>query len=428
MRSTRVLRSTLVIRPTPAALATLVALPWLTLAGCVDHRSGISGTQSLRVELVSPADLGDIDRRLPGGARTVTVNVTAYDAAYAIDTGFDRDVQVYAQFLGTLTPTPTVDALNEMVAMPLASFHLTAGRAMNQSVALPPVLGPTTLWIEDGPQAVPGSRKIDPSYVPTYATGASPVMWFRDPSIADIQTPVDETRIDALQVSPLQNKQVSVSASRYGSAGRLVVTSVFSQGYTVSDVKCSDAAGTPPCTTSGYDHVEVFSSSAPRDQNGRLLQQGQLIDGFSGGISEFQGLTEIGFPVTFATSDAVTPDHLPPPAVLDQDTWFNGLGDPQGIINFERNESAPIEIDNALVCPLDDAFDRFKEWKIDPSGACAPRGNVIDVVTAGVIGDLDPAALVGKTLPRVVGVLRPIETSGNIWIIYPRSSADLTLQ
>lgn len=405
-----------------AELATLLGL---ALAGCVDHRAGITGTQSIGVELVSPADPGDIDHRLPAGARTITVNLTAYDAAYAVDTTFDRDVEVYAQFLGTVTPTPTVDTLTGLVATPLAVFHMTAGRAMNQSVALPPVLGPTTLWIEDGPKPVVGGRKVDASYVPTYATGTSPVLWFRDPFIFDIQTPVDETRIDALQVSPLQNKQVSVSASRYGSVGRLVVTSVFAQGYTVSDVKCSAAAGTPPCTTEAYNHIEVFSSSAPRDQMGRLLRQGQVIDGFSGGISEFDGLTEVGFPVTFATSDAVTPDHLPPPVKLDPNTWFNGLNDPQGIINFERNEAAPIEIDNALVCPLDSAYDRFKEWKIAPSGVCG--GSVIDVVTAGVISDLDPATLVGKTLPRVVGVLRPIETSGNIWIIYPRSSADLTL-
>ena len=402
----------------------MAALLGLVLAGCVDHRAGITGTQSIGVELVSPTDPGDIDHRLAPTARTITVNLTAYDAAFAVDTSFDRDVEVYAQFLGTVTPTPTVDTLTGQVAMPLATFHLTAGRAMNQSVTLPPVLGPTTLWIEDGPKPGAG-RKIDPSYVPTYATGTSPVLWYRDPFIVDIQTPVDETRIDALQISPLQNKQVAVSASRYGGVGRLVVTSVFAQGYTVSDVKCSDAAGTPPCTTEAYNHIEVFSSSAPRDQMGRLLKQGQVIDGFSGGISEFDGLTEVGFPVTFATSDAVTPDHLPPPVKLDPSTWFNGLNDPKGIINFERNEAAPIEIDDAVVCPLDSAYDRFKEWKIAPSGACG--GSVIDVVTAGVIADLDPATLVGKTLPRVVGVLRPIETSGNIWIIYPRSSADLTL-
>jgi hypothetical protein len=36
---------------------------------------------------------------------------------------------------------------------------------------------------------------------------------------------------------------------------------------------------------------------------------------------------------------------------------------------------------------------------------------------------------VGKTLPRLVGNLRPINIgSFNVWIIYPRSAADFTLQ
>lgn len=98
-----------------------------------------------------------------------------------------------------------------------------------------------------------------------------------------------------------------------------------------------------------------------------------------------------------------------------------------GIINFERNEAAAIEVDNAKVCLLDDAYQRFGQWKLDPSGVggdCSNNRNVIDVVTAGVITDVDPADLVGMTLPRVVGVVRPAFT---IWIIHPRSAADLTL-
>jgi len=396
-----------------------VATVGLALAGCVEHQAGVTGTQSIGVELVSPADPGAIDRRLAEGLRTVTINLTAYDADNQLDPTVDRDVLVYVQYLGTLTPTPDFTSLMPASGAP-QKIHMTAGQAMQQVVTLPPaVLGPTTLWIDDGDPKSPNR---------TFAVGTSPVLWFRDPFISDIQTPPDETKIDALQVSPLQNKQVAVSASRYGSKGRLVVTSVFAQGYTVSDVQCQDDAGTPPCTTAPYDHIEVFSSSAPRDQNGKLLQQGQVIDGFSGGISEFNGLTEVGFPVTFATSDAVTPDRQPAPVKLDKATWFSALGNPQGIINFERNEAAPIEIDGAKVCPLDDAYDRFKEWKIDPMGTCASNASIIDVVTAGVIGDLDPSTLVGKTLPRVVGVLRPYEGNGNIWIIYPRSSADLTLQ
>jgi hypothetical protein len=398
------------------------AMVLLALAGCVEHKAGVTVTQSIDVELVGIAasgsgaattDPGDLQHRLPVDQRVITINLTALDARGVVDASFDRKVAVYAQFLGTLTPPlNTVPTPNPVT---LATFQMSAGKAMAQTVTLPPVFGPTTLWVDDG---------IDADA--TYATGASPTLWYRDPFIADIQTPPDEKALNALSDSPLENKQVAVSTSRYGDAGRLVVTSVFAQGYTVADVKCSDAGGAPPCTAAAYDAVEVFSFSAPTDQSGKLLQQGQLIDGFTGGISEFNGLTEIGFPGTRASSAAVTPDRQPAPVKLDPASWFDTQASPPGIINFERNEAAPIEVDMATVCALDSDYDRFKQWKIDASGGgCAGTPKIINVVTAGVINDLDPATLVGKKLPRVVGVLRPVF---NIWIIFPRSAADLTLQ
>ena len=39
------------------------------------------------------------------------------------------------------------------------------------------------------------------------------------------------------------------------------------------------------------------------------------------------------------------------------------------MINFERNEAAPIAILNGKVCPLDDDYTTYKQWKLDPAGA-----------------------------------------------------------
>jgi len=381
-------------------------------AGCVDHRDGITGTQSIQVELVSPVDPGAVDRPLSPDQRMVEIDLTARDAAGNIDTSFEREVQVYAQFLGTLTPALGADP-------PLAKIQMIAGQAMGTTIMLPPVFGPTTLWIDDGQDAEP-----------TYATGTSPALWYRAPFIADIQTPGSQTASDALTRSPLELKQVTVNGSRHGALGRLVVTSTYSQGYTVSDVKCMDATGAPPCTADAYDHIVVFTFSAPADQQGRALRVGQTIDAFSGGISEFNGLTEIGFPGTQASSDEVALGRLPAPAVFDS-AWFGPLSDPGGRINFERNEAAAIEVDGGTVCELDDEYETFRQWKLDPAGVggdCSNNSNVLNVITTGVIADFDPAALVGKTLPRVVGVLRPVEIGDfNVWILFPRSEADLTL-
>jgi len=375
----------------------------IALCACVETREPITGTQSLRVELVSPSP-GSVTNRLPDTSRTVTVNVTALDADGNVDTTYNNAVQVYVNFLGTLTPY--------LGGTPLAVIAMNGGTATNQTINLPPVFGPTTLWLDDGADVNP-----------TYASGASPVLWYRDPYIQDIQRPTDEMALNALSASPLELKQVTVHASRYGADGRLVVTSVFAQGYTVSDVQCGPG-GAPPCTTGDYDHKMVFSFSAARDERFRLIKEGQLIDGFAGGVSEFNGLTEIGFPQTFVDADTadVNPAREPAPATFDA-MWFTNK------YMFERNEAAPIAVLNATVCPLDNDYNTYKQWKLDPAGTCTPGNrNVLNVITSGVT-TIDPSTLVGRTLPRVVGVLRPVNIgSFNVWIIYPRGNADLTLQ
>jgi hypothetical protein len=381
----------------------------LALGACTEVRDGITGTQSLRVELVSPADPGSPDNRLPDTQRDVVVNITALDADGNTDTTYNNEVAIYAQFLGTLTPS--------LGAPPLASATLQSGVAQNVMITLPTAYGPTTLWIDD-----------DNAAAPTYATGTSPTLWFRDPFIVDLQKPSDEMALDALSSSPLEDKQIAVNSSRYGANGRLVVTSVFAQGFTVSDVQCA-AGGAPPCTTEAYNHALVFSFSAPRDDKGHIVQEGEVITGFAGGLSEFNGLTEIGFPQTFADDNAeVDPAREPQPAVLDPATWFNGLSDPQGEINFERNEAAPIAVLNGKVCDLDSEYDTFKQWKLDPTGAggdCSQKDNVVNVITTGIAG-VDPPTLVGTTLAKVVGVVRPVSIgSFNVWIIFPRSMADV---
>jgi hypothetical protein len=390
-------------------------------AACTEMKDPVEGTQSIRVELVTPVSGGSKAQRLPDAQRTITVNLTALDAEGEVDASFSRTVQVYAQFLGTLTP--------KLTEAPLGAFTLISGKATNQTVTVPLAFGPTTLWVDDGK-----------SSEPTYATGTSPTLWYRDPFISDLQTPKSETALDALSSIPLEAKQVSVTTSRYGARGRFVVTSTFSQGYTVSDVQCADEAGTPPCTSQAYDHAMIFTFSAPRGDDFEPILEGQTIDGFAGGLDEFNGLTEIGFPQTFGGGGVnVNKAREPAPVVVDAETtvtpetWFDALTAPGGgLINFERNEAAPIKVLNAKVCNLDDDYATYKQWKIDPFGVggnCKGNKKVLNVISAGTVSDIDPPALVGRTLASVTGVLRPVNIGTfNVWIIYPRSAADLVLQ
>ena len=398
------------------------ALVLLTLAACTEQRAPISGPSSIKVDIVTPSDLGSTTTRLNNLA-SVVVNLTVLDADGQVDTTFTNDLQTYVQFLGTLTPY--------LDQPPLQTIKMVAGKAANVTVALPPTFGPTTLWFDDG-------QDVNPTYV----TGSSLPIWFHDPFIRDIQMPASETALDALSASPLQNKNIDVAASRYGADGRLVVSSVFAQGYTIQDMNCP--GGHAPCTTGPYDSLLIFTFSAPQYTNDEnridILSQGQQMRRFTGGVSEFDGLTEIGFPQNFPAFDAnkqpiIDPTLEPTPIKIEAgragetNNWFAPLSDPQGIINFERYEAAPVELDNATVCPLDANYTTYQQWRVDPAGGAGCTGkNVLNVISAGAISTLDPATLVGKTLPRLVGILRPVSIGTfNVWIVYPRASADLTL-
>lgn len=368
----------------------------LALAGCVDTLPPLDETTSLAVTVVAPTNLGSPEMRLDSADRDVTFSVQAFDAQRQLDTGFTGPVEVYVQFLGSLSPQLGAP-------IPFASVMLTAGQSGETTVTLPAVFGETRLWVEDGG---PGA---------TYATGTSPALWYRDPFVADISTPRDVNGLDALSASPLQNKQVTVTGSRYGANGRLVVTGTYAQGYSVSDVECADANGAPPCVAGDFDHVLVFSFSRPKDEMGRNIEAGQFIDGFAGSVSEFNGLTEMSFPQSFVTDTSIDVARIPEPATV-LPSWFTNE------IEFEKHESGLIQVLNGTVCALDADFTTFKQWKLDAGRGC---GSPVNVITAGVV-EFDPAAHVGSQLAKVVGVLRPVNIgSFNVFIMFPRNAADV---
>ena len=373
----------------------------IAAAGCVEELPPIEGTTSLQVEVVSPTDFGSEETRLPDEARSLVINVRALDAQGEIDTAFNNTVSYYAQFLGSLSPP---------LGTPLGSVPMQNGVAENIAIELPPVFGPTFLWVEDAE----GEGA-------TFATGTSPTLFYRDPFLQDISQPLDEMALDALFASPLESKQVVVASSRHGANGKLVVTGSFAQGYTVTDVLCADSSGAPPCTAGPYDSVFVFSFSRPENEFGNTIFEGQFIDSVGGAISEFNGLTEVGFPTTTASN---TDDHsasLPVPDVIDP-AWLTTQ-----TIEMERRESALVAVENATLCPLDDAFETFGQWALDIGNGCEV-GDSVAVISAGVVPEFDPALHVSETLPRVVGTLRPVNIgSFNVWIIFPRSMSDISL-
>ena len=96
------------------------------------------------------------------------------------------------------------------------------------------------------------------------------------------------------------------------------------------------------------------------------------------------------------------------------------------MIHLEENESGLIAVEDGVMCPLDDEYATYKQWKLDLGLGCDIPMNVI---SAGAVSDFDPATIApGTTIPRVVGTLRAVNIgSFHVWIMQPRRSSDITL-
>jgi hypothetical protein len=369
----------------------------LLLGACTEEKPLELGTTSLRVVVTAPASLGSPQMRLPDGERNVSVEITALDARGNLDPSLTGDLDVYVQFLGSLTPDPSKGE-------PLQTIPMTAGTA-TATLPLDVAYGRTILWVED-------VRREGA----TYATGVSPDIWLREPFLEDVSKPADEASAAAFERSPLQSKQVKVSTSYFGDAGQLVVTGVYAQGYTVSDVG-------PGGATRPYGHLLVFTFGKPRAEDGREIKVGHVVKDVAGGVSEFNGLTELNFPATNLTEASPDGASVPAPALLDP-AWLASTSGAGGMINLERLESALVRVEGGKVCALDDDYTTYGQWKLDVGQGCKKAFNVI---TKGQIADFDPAPYVGQTLPKVVGTLRAVNIgSFHVWIVQPRVLADIT--
>ncbi|HKA87597.1 MAG TPA: hypothetical protein VKE22_08020 [Haliangiales bacterium] len=364
----------------------------LALVACADREPPLGGTQSLRVTVLSPADTGSTTARLPDTARDIVFQVTAIDAEGNVDRTFSGSVDVLVFTLGTVDP----------LAKPVV---MQAGQGDGEAL-LPATYGQTYLWVEDS--------RADGGRAPTFATGTSPILWYRDPTLEDVSKPGPGQ--NPLYDSPLEGKQVNVSTSKFGAAGKLVVTGVYATGFTVSDVSCAAGA----CAGYPYGHAFVYTYSLPRDDAGVGVKVGQTVSYVSGGVSEFNGFTELNFPQTHVATVTPDPALLPAPVPLSSNWLLNVAA----MVSLEQWEAGLVSLDNVTVCSLDGDYTRFGQWKVNVGLGC---GKPMNVVTAGQVSGFDPAQHVGMPLRRIVGTLRGVNRSSfNVWIVQPRNAADIT--
>lgn len=254
---------------------------------------------------------------------TFTVNLEMQNADGSVDDTFNGWVRL-SSVPGTVLPLQR-------------SVKMSSGVAMNVPVTLAAAFGDTRIWAEDQGYApfVPGatmapqcSNAVDDNdngtidfpadpgcFAPddddegagTLATGASEVLYFQRPRVADVRGVAENNGT----ATAFPHEQVQVDTGYHSDTNKydfdVVVTRVASDGFYITDVQDQNARG--------YASVFAFTFSPPQ----RLATCDRLRS-LSGTSSDFFGFTEIGFPtwtVEFYNPSApARPCLVPEPRVL----------------------------------------------------------------------------------------------------------------
>jgi hypothetical protein len=257
---------------------------------------------------------------------------------------------------------------------------------------------------------------------PTYSTGVGGPIHLVEPTLADIN------RSDSLVTSPFEGEFIEVKA------GTMIVTAVRIDGFYVTDIDDTE-----------FNHLFVFNFSRPED-----LFAGDKLVTVSGPISEFNGLTELNFPlweVDYGAGAQPIPaainlhdrviDHFP--ALVEQ----RGVCRIQNVVPeavklldcndaLERLEAARVSIQVERIVPIvpgsreDMNLDRFGQWPvIVDSGR---QEITYQLITRDNIPFFDPRRLnASAMIGTVSGNLRQVafdDRSDPIWIVEPRDQAD----
>jgi hypothetical protein len=344
----------------------------LLVASCQELPSQTANRiSSIELDLLQPTNVGS--PMAPVQVQSAAFNLTALDDHGAVWPR-DVDVDVYVSFGGVKTGLVTGCGASAD-GKPIETIHLKAGTAINQTVALPQAFGATTIWVEEHTSA---------------ATGASPTIYFPNPLISDVQTPPDLTAPDATFCSSLSGKFITID--RATGSGKLVVTSVFSGAFAVTDT-----GGTI------FNSMYVYSFGQPPS----YIVPGKVINSFSGNVSKFVGFTELNFPLFDAADDTVPLAPVPSPVPLTEDLLTNRMN-----TTLLQWDASLVQVTGKICDPEDPNIQgaiaqwyNYDTFVLDNDGTCQSISNYAVQLEGKKLGNFDPVAQKGQTI-TAVGMLR----------------------
>ncbi len=343
------------------------------LLACSQNVGQNSGLSSFAVTVVE-GDIGSADNRIafPEEPVRYVLDIEARDAEGKRVRSLNRNVAISVQPVGRLATGQT------------SRIAVTDGRADGVEIWIERCHGDVTIWVED-------AGGLDEAG--TFAAGASPVLHFAHPTIAQVQ------RTDDIENSPLSGDFIEINLTER----RAVVTNIKRDGFYCQDIDETGGA---------YAGIYVYTHNSPDD-----VVEGSYLTALRGEAEEYFGFTELSFPDYLVGDGELA---LPDPVLIDATL----LADENAM---EALESSLVEVQGVVVCPMDEQYEQYDQWKVlvDPSATCDDTIGAILVAETGGIEGLDPPSLTGQTLDHVIGTLRYHYLAEPSWMIVPRRASDV---
>lgn len=322
--------------PTAPANACILAL---TLAfggfsGCDAWVPGEHRITSLRMGLISPkeAELGAPGQSVsPSSLRFSVDALDEKGEIFAADASVQAFLVAGGTRLSLQNPCFSDGPQGGDPEWLLSRFDLHLGHAPSVMLpfSAPAIFGRLTLNLEE-----PESQ----------AQGATPPIFFPNPTITQIVKPLDLSAPNASFCSPYLGRQVIFERSA-DPKGELIVSSVFQNAVAISDSAASE-----------YGSIYVFTFGRPDT----ALIKGRILRRVSGAIAKFNGMTQVANPTISATSNQRL-DLVPQPIELDAKHRPAQMATAAENRWLTQYIAAPVRI-TGIVCETDKDQSRHDNW------------------------------------------------------------------
>jgi hypothetical protein len=311
---------------------------------------------------------------------TFTFDATAFDQRGNLMTDFNGDVAM------RVTPGELVQ--------PEQVVTFSSGTVSNSQVQVKKVFGRTALWLEDirtlnGDRVEGGSKTLQLTFQDgSYATGVSNLIFFKNPTLDQLQWDQDIQDNENIDTSALPDyfvefdcRQDEENGPFEDGHGQIVVTGIFNEGFYVTDVAAE---------TNSFNHMYAYNYSYPED-----LEIGDRLDRLVGTSQDFSGGTQVSFPawhravdnnrdpVPFRVTDL---DALIPPQIVTAAVCAEGGGSNQHLCGhskknwvLEAMESSRVRVENVVApdvlinCDFNGDLEVVPDWldASDPEAICS---------------------------------------------------------